>query len=78
MRAKVTINFEIDDEIIEVAILHCQFFKIKPTKKNIISVIKDQVYQKGISVIHFTEHWGDDLFAQDYPDNMEKILNKFK
>jgi hypothetical protein len=75
---KVTINFKIDRELLEVAIRSLIFNKIRMCEKNIREAIKSQVETKGRSCIDFPENWGDDLFEFDYDeDYIEKQVEKY-
>lgn len=53
----VTIRFFIDDETLTMAVRHCLFFKVEPTRQNVMKAIRDAVLNNG----HFPEAWGEDL-----------------
>ena len=76
---KVTINFKIDREILEMAIRHCLYYKTKISKKNLVETIKSEIYQKGVTVINFSEFWGDDLLDLDVDDEIiETLVKKYE
>ena len=76
---KVTINFKIDRETLEMAIRHCLYYKTKISKKNLVETIKNEVYQKGIGVVNFSEFWGDDLLELDVDDEIiETMIKKYE
>lgn len=70
---KVTINFKIDRELLDVAIRSLIFNNTRICEKNIKDVIKKQVESKGSSCIHFPENWGDDLFEHEYDEEYIEI-----
>jgi len=57
----VTIRFFIDDETLTMAVRHCLFFKVEPTRQNVMKAIRDAVLNNGRSIFDFPEAWGEDL-----------------
>lgn len=70
---RVTISFTVDDICLKMAIANLMWFgSLRMNKENIIETIKNEVYNKGYSVINFPEMWGDDLI-NFYEDNQTQI-----
>lgn len=51
----VNIRFKVDSAILELAIRHCINTHIPLTKKNIITTIKNRVYEQGSSILQSSE-----------------------
>lgn len=78
---KVTISFEIDEISLRMAITSLVWFgSLRMNKKNIIETIRNEVYNKGISIINFPEMWGDDLvsFYEDNKTQIDVYFDRYK
>ncbi len=53
----VTIRFFIDDDTFTMAVRHCLFFKLEPTRQNVMRAIRDAVLNNGRSILDFPEAW---------------------
>lgn len=53
----VTIRFFIDDDTLTMAVRHCLFFKLEPTRQNVMKAIRDAVLNNGRSILDFPEAW---------------------
>lgn len=49
----VTIRFFIDDDTLTMAVRHCLFFKLGPTRQNVMKAIRDTVRNNGRSILDF-------------------------
>ena len=63
----VTIRFFIDDDTLTMAVRHCLFFKLEPTRQNVMKAIRDAVLNNGRSILDFPEAWGEDLMDVSFP-----------
>jgi hypothetical protein len=76
----VKINFTIDREILYYTIMYMLLNRKTITKKAIIECIKENVQNKGESLINFPEYWGidDNAFQKDIDINIiENLSNKY-
>jgi len=73
---KVHIDFKIDKETLECAILDLLCLNIKISKTNIIKRIKEQVYEKGMSIIDLPD-WGRSELLNDIDDYIEMYVKKY-
>ena len=73
----VNIKFRIDEATLECAIKSLLLAGEKPTKNKIVRLIKDSVYNRGISMIYFPEFWGDDVNDFD-DDNLIFFIEKYR
>ena len=64
----VTIRFFIDDDTLTMAVRHCLFFKLEPTRQNVMRAIRDAVLNNGRSILDFPEAWGEDLMDVSFFD----------
>ena len=64
----VTIRFFIDDDTLTMAVRHCLFFKLEPTRQNVMKAIRDAVLNNGRSILDFPEAWGEDLMDVSFFD----------
>ena len=45
-----------------LSLIHiCLFFKLEPTRQNVMKAIRDAVLNNGRSILDFPEAWGEDL-----------------
>jgi len=51
----VTIRFFIDDDTLTMAVRHCLFFKLGPTRQNVMKAIRDTIRNNGRSILDFPE-----------------------
>lgn len=78
---RVIITFSIDSECLRLAIANLMWFgSLKMNKRNIIETIKNEIYNKGYSVINFPEMWGDDLidFCEDNKTQIDVYFERYK
>ena len=76
----VTIRFFIDDDTLTMAVRHCLFFKLGPTRQNVMKAIRDTVRNNGRSILDFPEAWGEDLMdvsSADVENAMKKLRPLF-
>jgi hypothetical protein len=73
----VTIRFFIDDETLTMAVRHCLFFKLEPTRQNVMKAIRGAVLNNGRSILDFPEAWGEDLMDVSSAD-VENIVKKLR
>ena len=71
----VTIRFFIDDDTLTMAVRHCLFFKLEPTRQNVMKAIRDAVLNNGRSILDFPEAWGEDLMDVSFFD-VENAMKK--
>ena len=75
----VTIRFFIDDDTLTMAVRHCLFFKLGPTR-HVMKAIRDTVRNNGRSILDFPEAWGEDLMdvsSADVKNAMKKLRPLF-
>lgn len=73
----VTIRFFIDDDTLTMAVRHCLFFKLEPTRQNVMKAIRDAVLNNGRSILDFPEAWGEDLMDVSFFD-VENAMKKLR
>lgn len=76
----VTIRFFIDDATLTMAVRHCLFFKLEPTRQNVMKAIRGAVLNNGRSILDFPEAWGEDLMdvsSADVENAMKKLRSLF-
>ena len=76
----VTIRFFIDDDTLTMAVRHCLFFKVEPTRQNVMKAIRDAVLNNGRFILDCPEAWGEDLMdvsALDVENAMKKLRPSF-
>lgn len=59
-----------------MAVRHCLFFKLEPTRQNVMKAIRDAVLNNGRSILDFPEAWGEDLMdvsSFDVENAMKKL-----
>lgn len=73
-------SFFIDDDTLTMAVRHCLFFKLGPTRQNVMKAIRDTVRNNGRSILDFPEAWGEDLMdvsSADVENAMKKLRPLF-
>ena len=76
----VTIRFFIDDDTLTMAVRHCLFFKLEPTRQNVMKAIRDAVLNNGRSILDFPEARGEylmDVSFFDVENAMKKLRSSF-